>query len=412
MPTVTERFLKYIRFDTQSDDRSQSVPSTEKQLLLGRELVKELQEMGACDAQMDKNGYVTATIPSNLKEEAPVLGLIAHIDTATDFSGAGVNARIVKNYDGGDIPLGEASGAVLRPADFPAMRACIGEDLIVTDGTTLLGGDDKAGIAEIMAAADELLHDPSIPHGRIRIAFTPDEEIGRGTDFFDVKAFGADVAYTVDGGALGELEYENFNAAYARLVFRGVSIHPGSAKNRLINAIHMAMEFDRMLPVFENPSATEGYEGFHHLHAFNGTADRTETEYLIRDHDRALFEKKKAEFLRITAYLQEKYGEEKVSCTLTDNYYNMKEQILPHFYLIETAEQAMRELGIEPVTLPIRGGTDGARLSYEGLPCPNLFTGGHNAHGPFECVSIQAMEKAVKVLVRISTLTAQNAPKK
>lgn len=412
MQTVTERFLKYVRFDTQSDDRSQSVPSTEKQLALGRELVKELQEMGADEAQMDEHGYVTATIPSNLERETPVLGLIAHMDTAADFSGAGVNARIVKNYDGGEILLNQASGMALRPEEFPAMRACMGEDLIVTDGTTLLGGDDKAGVAEIMAAAGRLLQDSSIPHGRIRIAFTPDEEIGRGTDFFDVKAFGADVAYTVDGGALGELEYENFNAAYARLVFRGVSIHPGSAKNKLVNAIHMAMEFDRMLPVFEDPSATEGYEGFHHLHALNGTADCTEAEYLIRDHDRALFEKKKAEFMRITAYLQEKYGNDKISCTLTDNYYNMKEQILPHFYLIETAERAMRELGIEPVTLPIRGGTDGARLSYQGLPCPNLFTGGHNAHGPFEFVSIQAMEKAVEVLVRIAELTAQNAPEK
>lgn len=412
MQTVSERFLRYIRFDTQSDARSQTSPSTQKQLALARALVEELQQMGALDAKMDAHGYVTASIPANVKEPVPVLGLVAHMDTAADFSGANVQARIVKNYDGGVIVLNEASGMALRPEEFSSLRDCVGEDLIVTDGTTLLGGDDKAGIAEIMAAADRLLHDPSLPHGPIKIAFTPDEEIGRGTDHFDVSAFGADIAYTVDGGGLGELEYENFNAATARLTFQGVSIHPGSAKNKLVNALHMAMEFDRMLPPFEDPAATEGYEGFHHLHALDGTADRAEAEYIIRDHDRALFEQKKAQFMRIAAYLQEKYGQDKVQCATEDSYYNMKEQILPHFYLIEMAEQAMREMGIAPVVIPIRGGTDGARLSYQGLPCPNLFTGGHNGHGPFEFVSVQAMEKAAEVLVRIAGLVAQRVPEK
>ncbi|MCI8624634.1 MAG: peptidase T [Provencibacterium sp.] len=412
MQTVTERFLRYVGLDTQSDDRSASFPSTEGQLALGRMLVEELREMGAEEAQMDENGYVTATLPSNLGPAAPTLGLIAHMDTAADFSGAGVKARIVKSYDGGAVLLNEQNGMELRPEEFDSLRACVGEDLIVTDGTTLLGGDDKAGVAEIMAAADRLLHDPSLPHGRIRIAFTPDEEIGCGTDRFNVKDFGADFAYTVDGGGLGELEYENFNAATARLVFRGVSIHPGSAKNKMINAIRMGMEFDAMLPRFEDPAATEGYEGFHHLHRFEGTADCAELEYLIRDHDRGRFEEKKARFEKAAAYLGERYGEEKVSCTIEDSYYNMKEQILPHIHLIETAETAMRSLGIEPVVMPIRGGTDGARLSYQGLPCPNLFTGTHNGHGPYEFVSIQAMEKAVELLVRIAALTAENAPKK
>lgn len=403
MSDVTERFLRYVSFDTQSEESSMSTPSTDRQLDLARALLRELRDMGASNARMDEYGYVYAAIPANRPEleKAPALGFIAHMDTAPAMSGRHVKPRIVEAYDGGDIVLNRELGITMRRADFPCLGECVGQDLIVTDGTTLLGADDKAGIAEIMAMAARLLSNPGIPRGPVCIAFTPDEEIGRGADHFDVTGFGAAAAYTVDGGPIGELEYENFNAASGAVSVKGVSIHPGDAKGRMKNAILLGMEFQSLLPAAEAPMYTEGYEGFFHLDHFTGDVENARMEYIIRDHDRERFEGRKRLFQAAASYLNTKYGEGTLEASVKDSYYNMKEQIKPHMYLIEMASEAMKDAGIEPRVVPIRGGTDGARLSYMGLPCPNLSTGGYHYHGKFEYIPAQSMEKMTDVLVGI-----------
>ena len=401
MSKVAERFLKYVSFDTQSKDEEEQVPSTEKQLVLAKELVKELEEMGASDVRLSEHGYVYATIEANTEKNVPSLGFVAHMDTAPAMSGRDVKARIVEKYAGGDIVLNEEKNIVMTVKDFPFMADCEGRDLIVTDGTTLLGGDDKAGVAEIMTMAAWLLAHPEIPHGTIRIGFTPDEEVGRGADFFDVEGFGADVAYTVDGGPLGELEYENFNAASGKVYIHGVGIHPGGAKNKMKRALLIGMEFKSLLPAFENPMYTDGYEGFFHLDQFAGDVEYAKMDYLIRDHDMDKFTQKKELFASAAEFLNKKYGEGTVELKIKDSYYNMKEKIEPYKYLIDIAKEAMEEVGITPEVSPIRGGTDGARLSYMGLPCPNLCTGGYNFHGKFEFIPVQSMEKVVELLLTI-----------
>lgn len=401
MSKVAERFLKYVSFDTQSKDEEEQVPSTEKQLVLAKELVKELEEMGASDVRLSEHGYVYATIEANTEKNVPSLGFVAHMDTAPAMSGRDVKARIVEKYAGGDIVLNEEKNIVMTVKDFPFMADCEGRDLIVTDGTTLLGGDDKAGVAEIMTMAAWLLAHPEIPHGTIRIGFTPDEEVGRGADFFDVEGFGADVAYTVDGGPLGELEYENFNAASGKVYIHGVGIHPGGAKNKMKSALLIGMEFQSLLPAFENPMYTDGYEGFFHLDQFAGDVEYAKMDYLIRDHDMDKFTQKKELFASAAEFLNKKYGEGTVELKIKDSYYNMKEKIEPYKYLIDIAKEAMEEVGITPEVSPIRGGTDGARLSYMGLPCPNLCTGGYNFHGKFEFIPVQSMERVVELLLTI-----------
>ena len=395
---VIERFLKYAVCNTQSDENSESCPSTPNQKLLGAALVEEMRAIGIADARMDENGYVYGSVPGTA--EGPVIGLIAHMDTAPDCSGENVKPRIVE-YTGGDLVIDAAQNLVMRPKDFPSLDRNVGKHLIVTDGSTLLGADDKAGIAEILTAVEELLTEggPRLP---LRIAFTPDEEIGRGADRFDVKGFGADFAYTADGGTLGEIEYENFNAASAAVNVQGVSIHPGSAKNKMINAMQVAVDFHNMLPAQERPEHTEGYEGFCMLSHMEGGIEEAMLRYIIRDHDRAKFEQKKAQFVRIADYLNERYGAGTVSVAIADSYYNMKEKILPVMHVVERAEAAMRAAGMEPVAVPIRGGTDGARLSFEGLPCPNLCTGGENFHGRYEYIPVEDMEMCVQMLKHIA----------
>ena len=392
--TVSERLLKYVSFDTQSDESSETCPSTEKQRVLGAALVEEMQAMGIQDAHMDEDGYVYGSVEG--KAGAPVIGLIAHMDTSPDCSGKDIRSRIVE-YQGGDIVLNEEKGIVMRAADFPLLKNSVGKHLIVTDGTTLLGADDKAGIAEILTAVEELLHEDA-PHASIRIGFTPDEEIGRGADRFNVKAFGADYAYTVDGGTLGELEYENFNAASAVVTVHGRNVHPGYAKNTMINSQYIAMEFHAMLPAVERPEHTEKYEGFCHLCEMRGEVEESRLEYIIRDHNMEKFERKKAQFAEIAAFLNAKYGEKTVEVQMRDSYYNMREKIEPVMHIVDAAKQAMLDAGVTPSIVPVRGGTDGARLSYEGLPCPNLFTGGENYHGRFEYVPIEDMEACVRTL--------------
>ena len=411
MSKVVDKFLTYVKIDTQSDEESTTFPSTEKQKDLARLLVKELTEMGAADVKMDeKYGYVYATIPSTLKDKekkVPVIGFIAHMDTSPAVSGKDVKPGIVENYDGGDILLNQEKGIILPVKENPELQDYVGKSLIVTDGTTLLGADDKAGVAEIMTMAETLLKSPEIEHGTIRIAFTPDEEVGSGVDYFDVPGFGADFAYTVDGGALGELEYENFNAASARLHVHGYSVHPGSAKNKMLNAILLAQEFQNLLPVHENPASTEGYEGFYHLEKFSGVVESAVADYIIRDHSREKFEQKKAYFKDAAALMNLKYGREVLTVEMTDSYYNMKEKIYPeNAHLIDTAVKAMEMAEVTPVISPIRGGTDGARLSFMGLPCPNLCTGGMNYHGRFEYVCIESMEKCVEIILNIISLYA------
>ncbi len=402
MKTVAERFLNYVKIDTQSVDDMEQVPSSEKQKNLGRLLVEELKTMGASDVRFDEeHGYVYATIEATTTKEIPTLGFVAHMDTAPALSGENVNPQIINKYDGKDIVLNKELEVIMRVDEYESLKHYIGDDLIVTDGTTLLGADDKAGVAEIMAMAEYLLNHKEIPHGTIKIAFTPDEEVGRGVDFFDVEGFGADIAYTVDGGEVGEIEYENFNAAGAKLEIQGKSIHPGYAKNKMVHALYIAMEFQSMLPVFENPMYTEGYEGFYMLDTLEGSVDSARANYIIRDHDNEKFEAKKERFVKTANFLNEKYGEGTVKVTMKDSYYNMKEKVEPHFHLIENAKKALEELEITPIIVPIRGGTDGSRLSYMGLPCPNLGTGGHNFHGRYEYISIQSMEKAVAVLLKI-----------
>ena len=396
---AAERFLHYVSFDTQSKDDEEQVPSTEKQRVLAEVLKRELEEMGASDVRMSENGYVYAVIPATTDKPVKALGFISHMDTAPAMSGTDVRLRIVENYGGGDIVLNEEKQIVMRVKDFPGMADCVGKDLIVTDGTTLLGADDKAGVAEIMEMAEFFLSHPEIPHGKICIGFTPDEEVGRGADFFDVEGFGADVAYTVDGGPIGELEYENFNAASGKVEINGRGVHPGSAKGSMINALLVGMEFQSLLPVFENPMYTEGYEGFFHLDQFRGGVESAHMEYIIRDHDREKFEKKKELFEAAAAYLNRKYGEGTAVVKLKDSYYNMKEKIEPeNLYLIDIASEAMKALGIAPQVTPIRGGTDGARLSYMGLPCPNLCTGGYNFHGKYEFIPVQSIDTMVEIL--------------
>ena len=404
--TLKERFLKYVSFDTQSDPSSETFPSTAKQLTLLNELADEMRALGLTEVSVDAHGYATGTIPASPGcEKKPVIGLIAHVDTSPDMPGKNVRPQIIECYDGGDIPLNDS--LVMTTADFPELLLYKGHTLITTDGTTLLGADDKAGIAEILTAAEELLAHPEIPHGRIRIGFTPDEEIGRGVDFFDVGKFGAQFAYTVDGSAEGELEYENFNAAGVNIAIQGRNIHPGYAKDKMLNALHIAREFDAALPPSERPEHTAGYEGFFHLTALRGTVERTEMEYIVRDHSRERFEERKSMMQSIANQLNTKYGGETVALTITDRYYNMKERVAPYPEVIEKAKRAMEEAGVVPIVKPIRGGTDGARLSYMGLPCPNLFAGGMNFHGKFEFCSLQTMEKAVKTLVNLARLWAE-----
>ena len=416
MSRVIENFLEYVKIDTESAEGSETTPSTLKQHDLARLLARQLQEMGAQEITYDKERcYVYASVPASKGcENAPVLGFIAHMDTSPAVSGAGVKPRLIEDYDGGDIVLNEGSvdtaQVILKVADFPELAGYKGRRLIVTDGTTLLGADDKAGVAEIMTMAEYLLKHPEVSHGKIRVGFTPDEEVGAGADYFDVKLFGADYAYTVDGGKLGELEYENFNAAGAKVRIRGRSVHPGEAKDKMRNALLLAQEFQAMLPAAENPMYTCGYEGFYHLDALNGTVEEALADYIIRDHDKEKFEKKKVLFLQTGEFLNQKYGEGTFEITMKDSYYNMKEVIEKHMHLIDNAKEAMQELGIEPVVAPIRGGTDGARLSFMGLPCPNLCTGGQNFHGKYEYACADDMEKIAGLLVRIAEKSRDNFP--
>ena len=400
MTSATERFLKYVSFDTMSDEFSETCPSTDKQKLLGAYLVEEMKAMGIADAFMDDHGYVYGTVPGDPK--LPTIGLIAHMDTSPDASGANVKARIVE-YTGEDICLNEEKQIYLREADYPSLRNHHGKHLIVTDGTTLLGADDKAGIAEIMTAAEFLLT-ARMNHSTLKIGFTPDEEIGRGADKFDVKGFGADFAYTADGGAIGEIEYENFNAAGAKVVFNGLNIHPGSAKDKMVNSQYIAMEFQSMLPANQKPEHTEGYEGFIHLTDMRGEVEQSTLRYIIRDHDMQKFEEKKAVMAAAADYINAKYGSGTCELTIRDSYFNMRKCIEPCMHIVERAKKAMQAVGMDTKEVPIRGGTDGARLSYEGLPCPNLCTGGENYHGRFEYIPVEDMEKCVKMLVEILTM--------
>lgn len=399
---VHERFLNYVKIDTQSVHDAKKIPSSEKQKDLGRLLVEEMISIGIEDAYMDENGYVYGTVKGNT--DAPVIGFIAHMDTSPDMPGSGVKPKIIYNYDGSDIMLNDEKQIVMKTEMFEHLSKYIDQDLIVTDGTTLLGADDKAGIAEIMSMAEYLINNPQIKHGTIKIGFTPDEEVGQGAELFNIEEFGADYAYTVDGGEIGELEYENFNAASAKVTINGVNIHPGTAKNKMKNSILIGMEFHNMLPVYETPENTEGYEGFSLLTDMSGNVEKTLLEYIIRDHDIAKFNIKKERFQKIADYLNEKYGQGTIELKLEDSYFNMKEKILPHMHIVENAIRAMENVGIEPKVVPIRGGTDGARLSYMGLPCPNLCTGGHNFHGRYEYISIQSMEKVVELLIEIATV--------
>lgn len=405
--TVVDRFLDYVKFDTQSDELTNLTPSTPGQMIFAQHLEQILQSMGLKDISLDENGYLMATLPGNSpKGDLPVVGFIAHLDTSPDMSGRHVNPRIVKNYDGGDIMLNAENNIVLSPAEFPELNHYKGQDLIVTDGTTLLGADDKAGIAEIITAVDYLMNHPEIKHGDIRIAFNPDEEIGQGAHKFDVKRFGADWAYTMDGGEIGELEYENFNAAVARVTFTGRNVHPGYAKHKMINSIRIANQFAIMLPRWETPEHTEGYEGFYHLISIEGTVEKTTLTYIIRDHDRDRFERRKKEFEHLTRKINHEFPGV-ASLDIKDQYYNMREKIEPVKHIIDIAIKAMELAGVEPKVVPIRGGTDGAQLSFKGLPCPNIFAGGLNFHGRYEFVPIPSMEKASQVIVEIARLVAE-----
>ena len=399
------RFINYTKFDTQSAEDSSTVPSTlDKQLTFAAYLKAELEQEGLEDVEMDEKGYIYATLPSNVKTEVPVIGFIAHYDTSPDCSGAGVKPRIVRKYDGSDITLSE--GIVSSPERFPELLAHVGEDLIVTDGHTLLGADDKAGIAEIVQAMVWLKQHPEIKHGKVRIAFNPDEEIGMGAHHFDVGKFACQWAYTIDGGDLGELEYENFNAAVAKVNLKGVSVHPGYAKGKMVNACLVAMDFASMMPADERPETTEGYQGFFHLVGMTGGVEEARLTYIIRDHDRQHFDNRKRIMERITADLNARYGEGTVTLVISDQYYNMKEKIDPQMHVIDIVLKAMQEVGVPPRVEPIRGGTDGAQLSFKGLPCPNIFAGGVNFHGPYEFVSCQVMEKAMQTIIKICEITA------
>lgn len=405
--TIVDRFIKYARIDTQSDENSTQTPSTLKQFNLAKEVEKEAIEMGLVDVSLDNNCYLMATLPSNTSKKVPVIGFISHLDTSPDMSGNNVNPRIVKNYDGKDIILNEINNVILSPKDFPELLSHKGEDIIVTDGTTLLGADDKAGIAEIMSAMQYLIDHPEIEHGKIRIGFTPDEEIGRGADKFDVEKFGADWAYTMDGSEVGELEYENFNAASAKIEIQGRNVHPGYAKDKMINAIQVANELISLLPKNERPEFTEGYEGFFHLISMAGTVEEANLSFIIRDHDRIKFEDRKKLLISSVGLLNKKY-DNRITLNLNDQYYNMREKVEPVMHIVDYAYQAMEELGIKPNVKPIRGGTDGSKLSFMGLPCPNIFAGGMNFHGKYEFLPITSMKKASQVIVKIAEIVARN----
>ena len=402
---ITERFLNYTKFDTQSAEESQSVPSTSKQLIFAEYLKKELEHEGFDDVELDEKGYLYATLRANIKDEVPTIGFISHYDTSPDCSGADIKPRIVRNYDGSEIVLSE--GIVSSPKKFPELLNHIGEDLIVTDGHTLLGADDKAGIAEIVQAMCYLRDHKEIKHGNIRIAFNPDEEIGMGAHHFNVEKFGCQWAYTMDGGEVGELEFENFNAASAKVTIKGVSVHPGYAKGKMVNASLLAAEFVSLMPADETPETTEGYQGFYHLTGMQTQTEQARLSYIIRDHDRDKFEDRKRYIQRVARQMNEKYGDGTVEVTVSDQYYNMKEKIDPQMHVIDLVLKAMQEAGVAPQVRPIRGGTDGAQLSFMGLPCPNIFAGGINFHGPYEFVPIQSMEKAMQVIIKICELTAQ-----
>lgn len=406
---IIERFTKYVKVNTQSDPNSDTCPSTPGQLELGNMLVEELKAIGMEEVTMDENGYVMATLPANTEKEVPTIGFLAHMDTATEFTGANVKPQIVENYDGGDIVLNKSLNIVLSPKDFPELTNYKGHTLITTDGTTLLGADNKAGIAEIMTAMAYLIQHPEIKHGKVRVAFTPDEEIGRGPHKFDVAKFGAKFAYTVDGGPLGELEYESFNAAEAKITIKGKNVHPGTAKGKMINSMKIAMEFHGQLPANEAPEHTEGYEGFYHLLSFQGNVEETTLHYIIRDFDRQQFEARKAKMQEIAANLQKTYGKERIVIEIKDQYYNMREKIEPVREIVDIAYEAMKNLNIEPKISPIRGGTDGSQLSYMGLPTPNIFTGGENFHGRYEYISVDNMIKATNVIIEIIKLFEQKA---
>ena len=405
--SLVERFLKYVSFDTQSSEETGLTPSTPGQMTFAEYLKSELESLGLEEISLDENGYLFATLPANVDKELPVVGFIAHMDTSPDMSGKDVKPRTVTNYDGTDIVLCAEENIVLSPSRFPELLDHKGEDLIVTDGKTLLGADDKAGIAEIVSAVVYLQQHPEIKHGKIRIGFNPDEEIGLGAHKFDVEKFGCDWAYTMDGGEVGELEFENFNAASAKIVFKGRNVHPGYAKNKMLNSLHVANRFISLLPENETPEHTEGYEGFYHLIGMNGEVEQTTVSYIIRDHDRVRFEQRKQRMERLTAFINAEYGEGTVALELHDQYYNMREKIEPVMHVIDIAFEAMKAAGVEPHVKAIRGGTDGAQLSFKGLPCPNIFAGGLNFHGRFEFVPIQSMEKAMNVIVKIAEIVAK-----
>ncbi len=404
--SVVDRFIRYAKIYTQSDPSSNTFPSSRRQLDLANLLVEELKQIGLVEVSLDENGYVMATLPATV-ENAPTIGFIAHMDTSPDMTGENVNPQI-REYQGGDIVLNREKNIILSPNDFPILNKYIGQTLITTDGNTLLGADDKAGIAEIMAAVEYLAQHPEIPHAAIRVGFTPDEEIGRGADRFDVKKFNADFAYTMDGGEIGELQYENFNAANAKITIQGRNVHPGTAKNQMINALQIAVNLHQMLPPHLRPEHTEHYEGFFHLTNISGNVDYAEMRYIIREHDRQKFENMKSLLLRSIQFQNELYETELIKMDLRDSYYNMKEKIQPVMHIIELAKRAMLDVGVTPIIRPVRGGTDGARLSYMGLPCPNIFNGGHNYHGRYEFIPVESMEKAVEVIVRIAELAVNN----
>ncbi len=403
---ITDRFISYITIDTESDPASDTTPSTMKQWDLARKLHQELIDMGMSDVSIDENAYVMATLPSNVNHDVPVIGFISHFDSTPDFTGKDIKPQIIHDYDGGDIPL-KGSNLVLTPDYFESLTQYKGQTIITTDGTTLLAADDKAGITEIMTAMKVMIYNPSIKHGTIKIGFTPDEEIGRGAHKFDVEKFGADWAYTMDGSQIGELEYENFNAAGAVVTFHGKIVHPGYAKGKMINSMYIAQEFIESLPRMETPEHTEGYQGFFHLHNMKGAVEKTELQYIIRDHDREHFEARKEVMNKLVADLNAQYDREAISIEIKDQYFNMREKVEPVMHIVDIAEKAMRELNIEPLIKPIRGGTDGSQLSYMGLPCPNIFAGGHNFHGPYEFVPVESMMKATEVIVKIAELVAR-----
>ena len=399
---ITERFLKYVSFTTTSDENTNMTPSTPGQMIFAKYLVDELKSIGLTEVDVDKNGYIMATLPANIQKEVPTIGFIAHMDTSPDMSGKNPKPRVVANYDGNDIVLNEEKAIVLETAKYPEILMYIGQDIVVTDGNTLLGADDKAGLAEIVSAMEYLVAHPEIKHGKIRVGFTPDEEIGQGADHFDVEKFGAEWAYTMDGGEIGELEFENFNAASAKVTFKGVNVHPGYARHKMLNSMRVAHQFASMIPRHETPEHTEGYEGFFHLTNMEGTVEKSSLSYIIRDHDRDRFERRKKEFAHLVNKINAEFGDGTATLELRDQYYNMREKIEPVMHIIDLAFNAMNDVGVTPKVKPIRGGTDGSRLSYMGLPCPNIFAGGHNFHGRFEFVPVQSMEKAMQVIVKIA----------